>query len=258
MSQKPTLVLVPGAWHIADTWEKVTSILEAQEYKCVRVDLPSTRGDPSATLLDDIEAVRTSITTEAKQGRDVVVVVHSYGGMVGASAVKGLTQHKQDASASTESHSGHVIGIAMVATGFVMTGVSFIDGFGGKPPDSWIMDPQSGFVIIVVDPRALFYHDLPVDEGNHWVQKLKKQSMKALVEGGEHAYSGWKDVPVWYLATTEDKALPFQAQKMFVAMAKDAGGDVTLREVESSHSPMLSKPQETADFLCEAMCAFMK
>src|ERR1022692_3632099 len=36
-----------------------------------------------------------------------------------------------------------------------------------------------------------------------------------------------KDLPVWYLATTEDKALPFEAQKYFVQTAKDAGGDVT-------------------------------
>jgi len=39
---------------------------------------------------------------------------------------------------------------------------------------------------------------------------------------------------------------------MLVQMAKDAGADVTLREVDSSHSPMLSKPQETADFIMEA------
>ena len=61
------------------------------------------------------------------------------------------------------------------------------------------------------------------------------------MEGGEHAYAGWIDVPVWYLSTMEDRALPVQAQRMFVQCAKDAGADVTVREVESSHSPMLSR-----------------
>jgi pimeloyl-ACP methyl ester carboxylesterase len=78
------------------------------------------------------------------------------------------------------------------------------------------------------------------------------------MEGGEHSYSDWMDVPVWYLATTEDKALPVQAQRMFVQSAKDAGADVTLREVASSHSPMLSKPKETVDFILEAVAYFTR
>lgn len=230
--------------------------METQGYKCVCVDLPSTASDPSATFLDDIKATRNSIMSETAQGRDVVVVVHSYGGQVGNSAIKGLTKPKEHGSASATGQTGHVIGLVMIASGFTMTGVGFLEGFGGKPPPSWKTDPESGFAIIVADPRELFYHDLPVEEGNYRVAKLEKQSLKALAEGGEHAYSGWMDVPVWYLATTEDKALPIEAQRFFVQMAKDAGGDVTLREVASSHSAMLSKPKETVDFILEAVAAF--
>ncbi|OCL10649.1 alpha/beta-hydrolase [Glonium stellatum] len=257
MSRKPTLVFVPGAWHNADTWDKITSLMEAEQYKSIRVALPSATPNPSATFLEDIKAVRNSIVAETIEGRDVVVVAHSYGGIVGSSAIKGLVRQKQDVSLSANDLSGHVLGIVMLASGFIPTGVSFLDGFGGKPPPSWKADVQSGFATIAVDPRDLFYHDLPTEEGNYWVSKLEKQSLKALAEGGEHAYAGWMDVPVWYLATTEDKALPIQAQRMFVQIAKDAGADVTLREVESSHSPMLSKPKETADFILEAVTSFV-
>ena len=214
--------------------------------------------NPSATFSDDIEAARNSITAETTQGRDVVVVVHSYGGQVGNSAIKGLVQQKQDDSLSAKDSSGHVIGLILLASGFTQTGVSFIDGLGGKPPPSWKVDQESGFAVIVADPKELFYHDLPTEEGNYWVSKIEKQSLKALMEGGEHSYSGWMDVPVWYLATTEDKALPVQAQRMFVQSAKDAGADVTLREVASSHSPMLSKPKETVDFILEAVAYFTR
>jgi hypothetical protein len=37
-----------------------------------------------------------------------------------------------------------------------------------------------------------------------------------------------------------------------------AGGDITLKEIASSHSPMLSKPKETTDFILEAVAAFTK
>lgn len=259
MSVNPAFILVPGAWHSADTWRKVVSGLQAQQHNAIPITLPSTTGDPSAGLGEDVQAVRSAILTETTQGRDVVVVVHSYGGLVGESAIKGLTtRHDEDDSSSTGQKKGLVVGLALIATGFAMTGVSFIEGAGGKPPPFWTPDAENEYAVLVVDTRQLFYHDLPEDEGNYWVGKLEKQSLKSLFEGGEHAYAGWKDVPVWYLATVEDKALPVEAQRMFVQMAKDAGGHVTMREVESSHSPMLSREKETAEFLLEAAKAFVK
>lgn len=257
MSHKPTLVFVPGAWHGPEVWNKVSSELEAQQYRCVRVALPSTLSDPSATFGDDVNAVRDAIVAETTRGCDVVVVEHSYGGQVGNSAVRGLARKTQDASSSSaKGASGHVVGIAMMATGFTITGLSFIDGLGGKPPPTWAVDADTGFAEIVVDARQMLYHDLPPEEGARWVSSLRKQALKALMEGGEHAYSGWRDVPVWYLATTDDQALPVQAQRAFVQGAKEAGADVTLREVASSHSPMLSRPKGTAGFIREAVAYF--
>ncbi|TAQ90333.1 hypothetical protein B7494_g1354 [Chlorociboria aeruginascens] len=257
MSSKPTLVLVPGAWHTPETWDKISLLLEAQQYKCVRVALPSATSNPAATFGDDIKAVRDSIIGETTQGHDVVVVVHSYGGMVGNSAIKGLTRPKPNVSSPGKSSSSYVIGIVMLASGFPQTGVAFIDGLGGKPPPFWRIDEESGFAVLTVDPRELFYHDLPVEEGNYWVGKLEQHSLKSLREGGELSYSGWLDVPVWFLVTTDDKSYPLEFQRMVVQSAKDAGGNITVREVESSHSPMLSKPKETVDFITEAVASLV-
>ena len=256
MSHRPTLVLVPGAWHSATTWNKVTSLLETQQYKCIPVSLPSTAGNESATFGDDVKAVREAIRAETTQGLDVVVVVHSYGGAVGQSAIKDLTLPKQAGPASARDTPGHVRGLIMLASGFGQTGSSFIDGLGGKPPPFWKPDASNGFATLVADCRDLFYHDLPVEEANYWVGKLEKQSLKSLFEGGEDSYSGWKDTPVWYLSTTEDRALPTEAQRWFLNSAREAGGDVTSREVASSHSPMLSMPEETVSFVLEALAAF--
>jgi pimeloyl-ACP methyl ester carboxylesterase len=260
MSQKPTLVFVPGAWHSANVWNKVTSILEAQGYKCISVTLPTTISDPTKSFKDDFQAVRDAIVSETSQKHDVVVVMHSYGGAVGVSAIKGLTAPKQEAATPTLDHesSGHVIGIAMMATGFGPSGTTFLEALGGVPPPAWKLNYETGFADLVVDAREGLYHDLPEEEGDLWVSRLLKQSLKALTEGSEYTYAGWMDVPAWYLGTTDDKALPFQAQQYFLQVAKDAGADVTAREIDSSHSPMLSKPKETADFIMEAAAAFAK
>lgn len=254
MSKSPTLVFVAGAWHSASTWDKVTSLLEAQQYKCVPVGLPSTQSDPSVGFEDDVRAVRDAITAETTQGRDVVVILHSYGGPVGQTAIKGHTRPKEDKTDS----SGHVIGLAIMASGFAIGGKNFIDGSGGKPPPTWVADSDGAFALMVADPRDMFYHDLPEAESKDCINKLTKQSFKALSEAGEHSYPGWKDVPCWFLGTIDDHTLPIHAQRHFVQQAKDDGADVTLREIESSHSPMLSKPKETADFIVEAAAYFVK
>ncbi|KIW72960.1 hypothetical protein PV04_01117 [Phialophora macrospora] len=261
MASSPTLVFVPGAWHSAETWGKLAAVLEKQHhYRCIPVSLPSTKSDPSATLKDDIDATSEIIAAETTQGRDVVVVVHSYGSIPGQSAIKGFTRPKNADTATTPtstSKSGHVIGLIIIASGFVIAGKSFLDGMGGQPPPVWKLNYETGFAEILADAREMFYHDLPEQEGKEWVKKLTPHSLKTLTEGGEHTYAGWMDVPVWYIATTEDKALAVEMQRLFVKMANDAGGNVTLREVQTSHSPMLSRPEETADLIVQAVKAFV-
>jgi hypothetical protein len=48
-----------------------------------------------------------------------------------------------------------------------------------------------------------------------------------------------------------------QALRAFAQSANDAGVDVTLGEVQSSHSPMLSRLKETLDFVLEVVVAFI-
>ncbi len=256
MSNKPTLILVPGAWFPADSWRKVVPLMEARQFKCVCLALPSAKSNSSTTFLDDIQAVRAAITAETTQGRDVVVVVHSFSCMPCHSASKGLTlPSTPPLQGDPSSGDGHVLGFAMLASGFTQTGMSFLDVTGGSPPPFW--KAENGFATFVVDPRDLFFNDLPEDEGRYWADSLGQQSLKSLAEGGEHAYAAWMDAPSWYLAAAQDRPFPVETQRMGVQMAKDAGADVTIREVESGHSAMLSKPQETADFLSDAVAYFV-
>ncbi|KAK4460756.1 hypothetical protein QBC42DRAFT_271718 [Cladorrhinum samala] len=131
-----------------------------------------------------------------------------------------------------------------------------MDPFFGHPPPSWRVNKATGFAELVVPPRELFYHDLPEDEAEYWVSQLTSQSLKALFEGGEHAYAGWMDVPVWYIGTIEDRGLPVLAQRMSVGMAREMGGNVVHREMQTSHSPFLSKPEEIVGIILEAVEAF--
>src|SRR5688572_18616211 len=105
MATLPTLLFIPGAWHKPTCYHKIIDILQQRHHiKCVTVTLPSTKGDPEATFKDDLDAARAVLTNETSAGRDVVVIAHSYGGMVGSSVIKDFTRsrgEKEDIATAT-------------------------------------------------------------------------------------------------------------------------------------------------------------
>lgn len=128
-----------------------------------------------------------------------------------------------------------------------------MDPLFGIPPPAWRANKETGFADIAISPRELFYHDLPADEAAHHVAELTPQSLKALFEGGEYVWDGWKEVPNWYIGTIEDRGLPVVLQRVQVGMARGQGAVVHHSELRSSHSPFLSKPDEVIATILEAV-----
>lgn len=130
LAKTPTLIFVHGAWHGVTVWEKVTFLLAAKHFKCVAVALPSTLGNATTTFAEDIKVVRDAILTETALGFEVLLVLHSYGGAVGQSAIKDLEG---------------VRGMVLITCGFAVTGMSLIDSCTSHLPflhshfDVWIL-----------------------------------------------------------------------------------------------------------------------
>jgi pimeloyl-ACP methyl ester carboxylesterase len=97
-STKPTIVWVPGAWHIPSHYKLTTDILSKLGYKVVVVRLPSTRQTapyPKDSGMD-VGAVASAILTELDERNEIIVVMHSYGGLVGSDAVQGLSKNDRE------------------------------------------------------------------------------------------------------------------------------------------------------------------
>ncbi|KAG5660010.1 hypothetical protein KAF25_003532 [Fusarium avenaceum] len=231
--------------------------MESHKYRCTPVTLPTTQStSTSVNFSHDVKAVQDAIAAETAEGFDVVVAVHSCGGIVGCSAIKGFTQQSSDKASAADTKTGRVIGLFMVATGFVYVGMSFLEAFGGKPPPTWEADYENNLMKMSADPIDMLYHDLPEEEAKEWVAKLTPTALTSCTTGFEVSYEGWRDVPVWLIMTKEDRAFPFEAQKMLCRAAEKSGAMVTKREIDSGHSPMLSKPGEVVDLLLEAITTF--
>jgi pimeloyl-ACP methyl ester carboxylesterase len=140
---KPSIIFVHGAWHNSQYFEKTIALLEPLGYKCIAVDLPSVASNPPVTSLsEDIETIRTAAEKEVESGNEVLMHVHSYGGIPTTSALDGL-------SISERREVGKVGGVSRLSfvSSFVLPqGVSAEMGVGGPDarPDWWLISEDVG------------------------------------------------------------------------------------------------------------------
>lgn len=96
--EKPTIVLVPGAWHKASIYSSVFTILNKHGYPTILLDLPSVGASPAHTSFDhDVSAIRDCLTSLISQSKDVVLVAWSYGGFPAGEAPKNLSKRERQA-----------------------------------------------------------------------------------------------------------------------------------------------------------------
>lgn len=81
---KPQLVLIPGAWHTPEAFSHIIPKLESHGYAVHTSQLPSVDpnpADPPTDLSKDVAVVRDLVIKAIGDGKDVVVVPHSWAGM---------------------------------------------------------------------------------------------------------------------------------------------------------------------------------
>ncbi|TLD18657.1 hypothetical protein PspLS_10281 [Pyricularia sp. CBS 133598] len=97
---RPVVIIIPGAWHRPVHYTRLAEPLRQQGYK-VEVAALSTMGEPDAirerTHHDDVEIVRTLVAPHLAEGCEVVLVGHSYGGLVATDTAAGLTVEERGA-----------------------------------------------------------------------------------------------------------------------------------------------------------------
>ena len=95
---KPTIVLVPGAWHKPTIYSGVVAFLSKHGYPTVSLDLPSVGAKPPhQDFSGDVAAIRDCLSGLVSNNKDVVLVVHSYTGLPGGEAPKGLGKKEREA-----------------------------------------------------------------------------------------------------------------------------------------------------------------
>jgi pimeloyl-ACP methyl ester carboxylesterase len=128
---KPTIVLSHGAWQPAAGYEPFAQKLNEAGHPTEVVALPSVGGTetPLPGVPEDIAAVRKALTKHADEGKDIILLCHSYGGLVGSNAVEGFDY----ASRKAAGKKGGVILTVYMSAFMVPKGKSLLDMLGGQP-----------------------------------------------------------------------------------------------------------------------------
>ncbi|UVK38587.1 alpha/beta hydrolase [Mesorhizobium sp. AR10] len=227
-AQQPTsvknVVLVHGGFVDGSGWQGVYNILKKDGYNVTIVQNPTT------SLADDVAVTRRAI---AEQDGPVVLVGHSYGGVVVSEA-------------GTDEKVKSVVYIAAFAPDKGESVSSLIANPPAGAPVPPILPPVDGFLFLDKDKfAASFAADVDADVASFMADSQVPWGVEALT--GAVTDPAWKSKPSYYLVATNDRMIPPAAQRM---MAGRAGSTVT--ETAGSHAVYVSKPAAVAALIEQA------
>ena len=180
--------------------------------------------NPTTSLADDVAVTRRTL---AKQDGPVILVGHSYGGVV-------ITE------AGTDSRVHGLVYIAAFAPDAGESVASLIKNPPPGAPVPPILPPQDGYLFLdAAKFHASFAADVDAEKAAFMADSQVPWGVEAL--GGTVTVPAWKSKPSWYLVATEDRMIPPPAQR---AMATRAGA--TVIEAPGSHSVYVSQPRAVA------------
>jgi len=218
------IVLVHGGFVDGSGWEAVYRALRRDGYHVSIVQ------NPTLSLADDVRATRRVI---AAQSGPVILVGHSYGGVV-------ITEAGNDPK---------VVGLVYVAAFAPDRGESVSSLIQDPPPGAPvppILPPQDGFLLLDrAKFAAAFAGDLDPEKAEFLADAQVPWGVEAL--GGTIHEPAWRTKPSWYLVAADDRMIPPSAQR---SMAARAGAAVV--EVRASHAVYVSRADAVAGLIATA------
>lgn len=223
-ADRPSIVLVHGAFADGSGWSNVIRILQRKGYNVTAVQ------NPLSSYADDMATTKRLV--DAQPG-SVVLVGHSYGGAV----ITGMSGGDAKVKA-----------LVYVAA-FAPDANEPIGAYLEKYPTqlgSVLRPDAAGFAYI---DRASFHKifcaDVPVDEAN--VMAATQKPLIGTTFGASPTAAGWRSIPSWYIVSQEDNAINPNLERFF---AKRMGAKTT--EIKASHVVFISHPKEVAKVIEEA------
>ena len=219
-----SVLLVPGSWHGAWAYDAVADRLTHTGVAVTAIDLPS--NDGASGLADDAAAVRAALDGIEQP---TVVVGHSYGGIAVSEGAAGAPE---------------AVGLVYLAAFMLDTGESLLDAMHHQLPE-WISLDEAAGSHIAQRSEEVLYGDCPPDVAAGAAARLSRQSVAAIAT--PQTAAAWQSLPSTYVICDFDRAVPPPVQEAMAARAS------TVRRVDASHSPFLSRPDAVTEVVLHAL-----
>ncbi|SNQ47655.1 Secreted protein [Frankia canadensis] len=228
--QRPTVVLVHGAFADASGWNGVAARLVRDGYPIIAPPNPLRGVATDSAYLASILATLSG---------PLVLAAHSYGGIVVTNAAAGNANVKAlvYVAAFVPDQGETLLGLQTKYPGSKLNETALDIRAYGAGVDGYIRKDVF---------RDVFAGDLPRPTTDLMWAGQRPSDVRALQEPASGS-PAWKAIPSWYLVARNDNVLPAAAQRF---MAQRAGARTT--EVNASHVAMIAQPAVTAELIKRA------
>jgi len=223
----PTFVLIPGAWHGAWCWQRLTPLLERHGARVIAPDLPSWAGDDSwARFVADI----------VEQNEGCVLLGHSRAGALISRA----------AELAPDS-----IRMLVYLCAYLLPDGQSVAEEARRDADSLLvpnMVPvQRGLTCRIRDEalREAFYGECSDEDFEFARERLAPEPLRALAAPVHVSAERFGRVPRAYIETARDRAITLAAQRRMQSALPCA----PVFTLDTDHSPFLSQPEALARIL---------
>ncbi|KAJ3546135.1 hypothetical protein NM208_g2156 [Fusarium decemcellulare] len=247
------IVGVPGAWQPVECFAAVKEAFTARNYEFVGQTPPGVlvENPQDASAEKDAESLRNNLLLPlVKEGKDLVLMMHSYGGVYGSRAVQGLSKYEREQAGMK----GGVVALIYVSAIPPMVGKTALEMMGANAenlPDWVEYDESTGFVKFS-GARDIMYHDVPEDDVTHYMSLLRNQSLNSI--NTPVSYSPLDDPnfdgAAGYVLCGADRIIPLSAQETYAAIGKM---DRKVLVEKASHAFFAIAPTETVDAVIELL-----
>ncbi|KAK1140974.1 hypothetical protein N8T08_009720 [Aspergillus melleus] len=239
------IIIVHGAYFLPSAWDAFNDQLSQRGFTVLYPRLPtcSDLRPPRALLADDVAAVRAAATELIAANHKILILAHSYGGIVASEAI---TPDLYIGASKTLSKG--ISSIIYISPWLVPPGSSVpsvIEKYGFQCQVDLGVN-EDGTVFAKNAPDS-FYNDIPAEKAESLAKDNVTHNYGAAM--GEMTHAPWKDIPCMYVHCLKDLAIMMGLQKSMVKDVLESGGQLVTKEMDSGHCPFLSRANELIDLV---------
>ncbi|KAL4939279.1 hypothetical protein BDV06DRAFT_199300 [Aspergillus oleicola] len=251
MTPPPTstaILVIHGAYFLPPSWDDFIARLKDRNFtvECPRLPTCSDSKPPTATLADDVFVVRSAARSLIEAGHKILVLAHSYGGMVASEAIT------PDLYSSNKDEGHGIVSLVLLSAWLVQPNSSLHDVIAkyGFQCDVDLGSDDGGSTVYAKNAPESFYNDIARERA----EKLTRDNVTHnwAAAGGGISGAPWKEIESVYVHLKQDLAIKLPLQESMVQEAVKAGGKIRPEELDSGHCPFLSRAEELVGIVVKA------